>query len=159
MTAMATDLLSAYIKYKTKRAEIKQRQRQELEHELEPLLKAVGKEILASQAEGKRIEDIEFEIGARNRTLIYDAKRLAKATELPAPIETAADDENVPVSPWKADYSERYNNWYVDVEGVNIAVLVYDEEGELVIPDEWAADPSPENQAMYKEIIRYIKTT
>jgi len=154
---MATDLLNAYIKYKTKRAEIKQRQRQELERELEPLLKAVGDEIIVAQADGKRIEDIEFEIGARNRTLIYNAKRLSKRTEFTEPVQTPDAEEITADQRWATHYSDRYNEWMVFIDDKPVQRLIYDEEGELVIPDEWAVDT--ENQAMYREIIKYIKST
>lgn len=150
-----SELVNAYITYKQKRAEIKQRQRQELERELEPFLKRVGDEILKSQANGKRIEDIEYEIGAKNRTLVYAAKRLAKRLNT-VPSGTDQDDpDSPPESRWKATEVNHGLGYRVLMDDKHIGTVHINDDGQIVPPDEWALDT--ENQDMYRDIIREVR--
>lgn len=148
-----TNLIGAYITYRQKRAEIKERQRQELERELEPFLKAFGDEIVKAQENGKRIEDIEYDIGAKNRTLVYRAKRLAKRLNT-VPGGTDQDEaDSLPEAHW--ELLTVYGGYDAYVDGKLIGTVLIDDDGQIVPPDDWALDT--ENQGMYRDILREVR--
>lgn len=156
--AKTNNLVSTYVAYKQKREEIKARQRIELERELEPFLIQFGKSVMTEQAIGKKITDIEYQIGAKNRTLIYEAKRLAKGFKKDPEPEP---DRIEPERNWKVDgpYRElgtdaRY--WDVSIgEAYKGSIWKFDQDHEITMPDEWAADFN--NQDVYREIVAHIK--
>lgn len=153
-----TELISSFVKYRQKRAEIRARQRAELEQELRPFLKDFGQAILEEQKNGKRIEDIEYAIGAKNRTLVYAAKRAAKDV-FKAVAPTTPEEPVEPSEPrWTAtevEYNDFGNHaWsWVTIDDKVVQVSFF--EGDALIPDEWALDT--ENASLYREIIKHIK--
>lgn len=158
---MTNKLVNSYINYVSKRSAIRRRQRSELQEELAPLLKEFGRAVIDEQKNGKRIEDIEYAIGTKNRTLIYDAKRAAKGLEpreAPTPQPTP---ENPSESRWEVVGpvgTVGYRIWDAFIVGVYKGSVqeVPDNLGAIEIPDYWAADT--ENQDLYREIIAHIKT-
>lgn len=153
-----TNLISAWITYKQKKAEFKARQKVELDKLLEPYLTAFGKEIIAAQAGGKRIEDVEYEIGTKNRTLVYAAKRLAKASDRQESVSdlTVISEPQTPT--WTVsephELDDDYFRFKVTVDDTTSDVFVID--GIIKLPDEWALDK--DNQDMYRQIVRRIKS-
>lgn len=155
------ELISSYTAFVAKRAEIRQRQRGELEAELEPHLLALGRAINEAQASGKRIEDIEYEIGAKNRTLVYRAKRLAKGIKDVPKVETPPEPDKGSEPAWKisgpySDIGLDGRFWYVYInDEPKGEITKFDYDGEIQTPDAWAADP--DNSKIYREIISHIK--
>jgi len=155
------ELISSYTAFVKKRAEIRQRQRGELEKELEPFLLGLGRAINDAQASGKRIEDIEYEIGAKNRTLVYRAKRLAKGIKSEPKTPTPEPDSEPSEPTWEV--SGPYGEIGVDSKIWNVVVnqtyvgdvVRFDDDHSIEVPDAWAADT--ENQKIYREIISHIK--
>lgn len=149
------NLVKTYIVYKQKREEIKARQRVELERELEPFLKEVGSAIIEAQSNGKRIEDIEYEIGAKNRTLVYRAKRLAKGIKSPDYQEPADDIIEPPERSWRVEKGVQPGTYNVYVNDAYAGDVTVDDTF-IDTPDEWAADT--ENRDTYREVIAHIRT-
>jgi hypothetical protein len=153
-------VVKTYTDYLKKKAEIRARQRQELADELDPYLKALGDEIIKAQADGKRIEDIEYEMGAKNRTLVYAAKRRSKSGK---PVRASVPEDDI-LEPEKPTWS--LQRLIVDEAGVafyearwedgsRIGLIEVGEDNSITLPDEWALDK--DNTAMYREIVQEIK--
>lgn len=150
-----SELINSFVKYRAKRAEIKSRQRAELEAELRPFLKAFGQAIVAEQSKGKRIEDIEYEIGAKNRALVYAAKRAAK--DIYSDPGTPQPNEPIEMSKpvWEVA-GDGPDAFPVYIDGAYAGTVYANVEGEITPPDEWALDYA--NASIYREIIKEIKS-
>lgn len=153
-----SDVVKTYIKYKQKRAEIKARQKRELDAELEPYLKDFGEAVNDAQAKGKTIVEVEFEIGAKNRNLVYTAKRLAKGFKVePKPKTPDTPTEAADEAPEaRLEVRTVYGGFdvYIDAEYKG-HIDTSDPLFSPIIPEEWALDT--ENQALYREAIKQIR--
>lgn len=154
-----TKLISSYTAYVKRKAEIRQRQRAELADELFPYLKSLGEAIVEAQGKGKRIEDIEYEIGAKNRTLVYAAKRATKGLKSEPKVETPKPDSEPPEKRW-AVATNGWNDfgdtrvWQVRIDGAYVGEVI-ESFDEMILPDNWAADRA--NQPVYREIVAHIR--
>lgn len=154
-----------YIRYRAKRMEIKKRHRVELEKELTNEALSLGEAFIAQRALGKRIEDIGYMIGLKNRTFIYkmiDLYNKAQAEEEkhseyePEPVEVEEKPEKV-----DAEYEINYS-------GNTAVVTVYREEdatqhivetfqGIIEMPEEWITEPDRTQRKLYAKIIKEIE--
>jgi hypothetical protein len=159
-----TKLVQAVVKYRTKRAEIKARQRQELEQELEPWKADVGDEVSNVRRHGLSVQDVCNAIGNQNRTFVYDmigasARRngTAKFEEAVNPTRDAAEVERL--KSLGATYEIEYGDNAVRVVfDDDVSTEYYDIQiidGSPDLPDEWA-DHTKERREIYKTIIREI---
>lgn len=155
---MSSDVLIArYIRYRTKRAQIKARQREELELELLPEAVDLGQSIKEQRSLGKRIDDIGYMIGLKNRTFIYkmlDTYEDSKQEELP--ITPEIEPVKTLDKPYEIEYTES-----------SAIVKVYDEEssetftistyqGIIEIPQEWVGEADRAKRKLYAQITKEI---
>lgn len=154
---MSAELVSRYIKYRTKRAQIKARQREELEHELTPWALDLGEAIIEQRAHGKRIEDIGFLIGLKNRTFIYkmiDAYNAAHAPEFEIP-EVQEPGENLDKR-YEIDYTESSANVKVyGEEEVNLFAVPFF-QGVVELPEVWVTEPDRHKRKLYSQIAKEV---
>lgn len=150
-----SELINSFVKYRAKRAEIKSRQRAELEAELRPFLKSFGQAIVAEQSKGKRIEDIEYEIGAKNRALVYAAKRAAKDI-YSEPSTPQQGDPIEPPTPFWEVAGDGPDAFPVYIDNGYVGTVSANADGDITPPDEWALDSK--NASIYREIIKEIKS-
>lgn len=160
-----TKLVQATIKYKQKRAEIKARQRRELEEELEPWKADVGDEISNVRRHGLSVADVCNAIGNQNRTFVYDmigasARRNGAVIPESKTFDLAAHAERLAASEREeATYDIEYFDGFVKVtfdddvstEFYEIAVI----DGVPDLPEEWS-EHSKERRALYKDIVKAI---
>lgn len=155
-----SEVVSAYIKYKKKREQIKERQRIELEELLEPYLLEFGEAIVEAQANGKRVADVEYEIGAKNRNLVYQAKRLAngksRLTRPATPDSTPEADTEEPQAAQVQVLAVPGDGYEVHFDNTFKGTIWVTDEG-LEIPEEWADDT--DNSARYREAVRMVRDT
>lgn len=142
-----SNLINAWVTYQQKKAEFKARQKQELEELLKPYLTTFGEEILLAQEQGKRIEDIEHDIGSKNRTLVYAAKRLAKAGRVP-------DAKPAPEEP-AYQLLKVTDGFEVYIDEQFKGTVCIDEDDEIEIPEEWALDA--DHQITYRQVVKDIR--
>jgi ATP-dependent 26S proteasome regulatory subunit len=155
-----TKLVQATIKYKQKRAEIKARQRRELEDELEAWKADVGDEISEVRRHGLSVADVCNAIGNQNRTFVYDmigasARRRGVVQPEPNPrdVVTTVKFEERPT--YSLEFFDNAVKVAIDddvsTEWYDIVVV----DGVPDLPEEWA-DHGKDRRAMYKDIIKEI---
>ncbi len=155
---MASAVVAAFITYRTKRAELKRKFRDQLESELAPYLKDFGEAVAAEQNDGKTIDDIEDLIGVRNRNLIYAAKRAAKGfAPQPGPTTPALAPEaaDAPSESRVEVTKAGRGTFWVWIDGQNKGSITPDAEGLFELPEEWALDAA--NRGLYREAIEEIR--
>lgn len=152
---MMSKVVTPFIEYNRKKAELREKYRQELARELEPYLSAFGEAVIEEQNSGKSIDDIEDLIGVRNRNLIYAAKRAARlkgtGTTPKAPEAQDAPSEG------RVEVAEPYGagEFHVYIDNANKGSVVPDADGFFDLPEEWALDTK--NSALYREAIAEIR--
>lgn len=152
-----SDLITAYIKYKRERAAMKERQRIELEKSLEPYLREFGAAVIEAQAGGKTIEQVEYEIGAKNRNLVYTAKRLARpVTEETTPTPTVTSTVKETPAESRVDVEDNSPSFDVSIDNMFKGSVFVDDDGTMNIPEEWALDTA--NAKLYREAIEQIRS-
>lgn len=160
-----SELVRAYEKYRSKRAQIKERQKAELERELEDYAVDVGRAVLDERAEGKTVDDILVILGNKNRNFVYDVINTAKRFNDPTlPDEPAAETE-VRSLQYTIQNTDTPNEYYVTLERFDgdgpqnwRVVLHTDKWGKVVdMPEEWWLNATKEDRAVYKEIIQEIE--
>lgn len=161
--ADTTRLVQATIKYKQKRAEIKERQRRELEEELESWKADIGDEISEVRRHGLSVADVCNAIGNQNRTFVYEmigaSARRNGVVQADVRSEHAAFAQRTPVERSETDYTLEYFDNAVKVaidsdsstEWYDIVII----DGVPDLPEEWA-DHSRERRELYKNIIKEI---
>lgn len=160
-------LVQAVTKYKTKREQIKSRQKRDLEDEVAPWKADIGEEIVRVRAEkNASIQDIADIIGVQNRTFIYDMIRAYKITqgEVPAPTfkEIEADinytDTNIGDAPYLITFGDSIARVEFppygteDSEWYDLPII----DGTPDVPEEWG-EHTRERRDLYKQIIAEIK--
>lgn len=144
-------LIQAHEQYKKKREEIKARHRIELEKELMPEKEALGKEIHAMTQENLNMVEITEYLGLKNRNYTYEMLRHFTKE----PIRGKKKQEEEPEKPEIPYQWTKGENFYLIAVGDHKWTVMFDENGDLNIPDEWAKFPD-EERAIFKKIIREI---
>ena len=165
--ADTTKLVQSYLKYKQKRAEIKARQRRELEEELEAWKADVGDEIGNVRRQGLSVADVCNAIGNQNRTFVYDmigasARRNGEA------YGQVGIQPVVPTQPYVGNPAHEREETTYEIEYFdNVAKVGFDDDvstewyeipiidGVPDLPEEWS-DHTKERRALYKDIVKAI---
>jgi len=155
---LSQELVNAYTRYRIQREKIKERQRQELENELEPFKSELGEAIQNAKNSGLKVEEISALIGNRNRNFQYDMLR-AYNSKSKDDMDMAPTPEPEPTITWSADYAGD-NKWNVSVYSPGSALESYTVEtykGQVeTLPDSWLT-ATPEYRKVYKEIVAEIE--
>lgn len=160
---VATNLINAYLSYKQERARIKNRQRLELERELEPYLHLMGEAIHTERSKNaKSMDEVLDMLGTRNRNLAYNAESFFRQGLLsadPEPVSTP-DPTDPPEAVDTAAYGVHRLSEYVFLvtfsDGTEQEVTIHN--GEVDVPDAWLSG-SKDDRAKYREVIDAIRET
>lgn len=152
-----SNLINAYLKYKTQRAKIKARQREELEHELAWLAVDVGREIDVEKTNGTKIEEISFMIGLKNRTFIYKMWN-AFLDSQKEPEQTIDEPVDEQLEPYEYYFAKDGKSVRVTFDEDELVYLDLDDEGNVVdVPESWTQG-TKEERKRYAIIIKEIES-
>lgn len=159
-----SELVRAYEKYRSKRAQIKERQKAELERELEDYAVDVGRAVLDERGEGKTVDDILVILGNKNRNFVYDVINTAKKfsdNTLPDQPEAVTEPGSLSftiLDNGPHEYVVTLLRYGFDGTQEYTVTLHTDKWGKVVdMPEDWWLNATKEDKKVYKEIISTIE--
>jgi len=158
-------LVHWYTRYRTEKTKIRARQRLELERELRPLAVELGRAIVDERNKGKRIEDIGYMIGLKNKTFIYsmieEFKHSGEPTPTTPPEQGAVEPAEITFEPYELyDFEYHGNTAVLSIieDGTPTEyVLGLSNTGEVVTTPEAWLTASKDQRKLYAKIIKEIE--
>ncbi len=126
---------------------------------------ALGKEIVSMRDSGLTVTQIAASLGQVGRVFVYDCINAYNETLVEQggiiptdsePGEIDYDIQHTPADESLSGVEEFGIRLYQNGRGVSDYILMKDNNGDLIIPDEWATH-SPQLRAVYKRVIAEIE--
>lgn len=151
-------MINEYLKYKRQREKIKARQRDELERELIPQAIDLGRAIHEAKHDGKKITEIAFTLGLKNRTFIYKMLNTYLTSKVEVGVEPEPEFTAEPEEAGIITFSKDRRRALVSFGDLGTVTVGLDAEGNVVdMPDEWLTGTKEERKA-YAAIIKDIES-
>ena len=158
MTDNNTALRASVTALKVQQAKIKERQKHELDEELEPWKADVGDSIkVVRSASNASIQTVAGILGVQNRTFIYDMLRASDARGKAPEQKTTPPTSETEIET-EPEYTIEYGDGtarvtFPDDEWYDLPII----DGAPDIPEEWG-EHTRARRDLYKQIVAEIKT-